>query len=126
MGLSYNGLSGPTRGIEVAETGINCSSFSCRYYPYVNDYLEGISGEPVCRAVSQKLSRDVSIAGEVTGATGVMAFTVATACTVANDVGTFGDGTGTLLFQEATESLGKGEWRNVDISLASHPLIVVA
>lgn len=123
MALTYNGTSGPTRGIETAETGIVCASFSCRYFPYVNDYLEGITGEPVTRAVSSKLSREVSVSGEVAGSTGIMAITVATAATVANDVSTFGDGTGAFYFQEATESQERGGWRSVDVQLLSHPLI---
>ena len=123
MALSYNGTSGPVRGIETAETGINCSSFAVRYFPYVLDYLEGITGEPITRAVSSLLSREITIEGEVSSALGIMAITVASAATVANDVAAFGNGAGALFFQEATESQSRGGWRTVSMSLISHPLI---
>ena len=123
MALSYNGLSGPVRGIENEETGINCESFTVRYFPEVKEYLPGITGESAQRAVSSKLSRDISIAGEVKGATGIMAITVATAATVANDVGDFGDGTGAIFFSEATDAQGRSAWRTVSMQLESRPLI---
>jgi hypothetical protein len=114
------------RGVEMDETGISVSSFIARYFPFVNEKLMSNVGEPRARAVSDKLSREVKIKGEVTGADGVMAFAVATACTVANDVADFGDGSGDLLFDEATVSQERSGWRGVDISLSSDPGVTVA
>lgn len=114
------------RGVELDETGISVSSFTCRYFPFVNEKLMSNVGEPRARAVSDKLSREVKIKGEVTGATGVMAFAVATACDVANDVADFGDGSGDLLFDEATVSQERAGWREVDMSLSSDPGVTVA
>lgn len=126
MAVSIVGLSGLGWGIESAETGINCESFECRYFPFVNSKLNGITGEPVARAQSAKLSREVTISGEVTGATGIMAFATGAACTVANDVSTFGDGTGTFLFDEATETQSRDGWRAVNVRISSDPTLVIS
>lgn len=126
MAVTVVGLSGLQYGVETAETGINCESFECRYFPYVNSKLEGITGEPVARAQSAKLSREITIQGEVTGNTGVMAFATGVACVPSNDKATFGDGTGTLLFDEATEGQVRNGWRNVNIRVSSDPTLILA
>lgn len=112
------------RGLELAETGINARRFQCRYFPEVNDRLEGITGEAVVRGISAKFSRDVTCEGEVSGATGVMAFNLAATCAFANDVSTFGDGSGKLLLDEATETQERTGWRSVSVRVSSNPLLV--
>lgn len=114
------------RGVELDETGINVSSYSVRYYPAVNEKLMSNVGEPRARAISDKFSREFKIKGEVTGADGVMAYTLATACVPANDAADYGDGSGTPLLDEATVSQERSGWREVDISLSSDPGIEVA
>lgn len=113
------------RGVEMDEDGISISSFICRYFPFINEKLMSNVGEPRARAVSDKLSREVKIKGEVTGADGVMAFAVATACDVANDIADFGDGSGDLLFDEATITQERAGWRELDMSLSSDPGVTV-
>lgn len=126
MALSILGGSGYQRGVEATETGGNCESFECRYFPEVNENLQGIGGETFLTAKSQKFSREVSLNAEVNNTTGIMAFTTTTACTVANDVATFGDGTGTLLLDEATETQNRSAWRSVAIRLSSFPLRILS
>jgi len=126
MAVTIVGLNGLAYGVETAETGINCESSEVRYFPYVNAKLEGITGEVIARCQSAKMSRDITIQGEVTGATGVMAFATGAACTTANDKAAFGDGTGTLLFDEATENQSRGGWRGVNIRVSSDPTLVLA
>jgi len=121
MALSYNGLAGPTRGIEADETGVVIQSFSVRYYLAVNDFLENKDGERVKRAFSAKFSRDVSLEAVVSGVTGVMAIVPTAAATLANDVATFGDGSGGLYLMEVTETQSKGDWRSISMSLQSEP-----
>lgn len=121
MALSYNGIAGPTRGIETDETGVVMQSFSVRYYLAVNDFLENKDGERVKRAFSAKFSREVSIGAVVSGSTGIMAIVPTTAATIANDTSTFGDGSGGLYLMEVTEHEGKGDWRNIDMTLQSEP-----
>ena len=115
------------RGVENNETGINISRFSCRYYLAVNEKLPSNVGEPIARAQSDKFSRDIKLAGEVlVGGGGVMAFTMATACTLANDISTFGPTAGTVLLDEVTESQERAGWRAIDMSLSSDPGLVLA
>lgn len=114
------------RGVEMDEEGISVMSFIARYFPFVNERLMSNVGEPRARAVSDKLSREVKIKGEVTGTDGVMAFAVATACDVANDIADFGDGSGDLLFDEATVTQERAGWRTVEISLSSDPGVTVS
>src|SRR5581483_3920978 len=101
------------RGIELAESGIVVRRIQVRYFAEVNDRLEGITGEATVRAISQKFSREITCEGEVSGAIGIMAFTLGSACAFANDVATFGDGTGKILLDEATETQERGGWRSV-------------
>jgi hypothetical protein len=126
MSLSILGGSGYQRGVEATETGINCESFECRYFPEVNEGLQGIGGETFIKAKSVKFSRDITLNGEVNGSTGVMAYSLTTACTVANDVATYGDGTGTILLDEATETQNRTAWRSISAKLSSNPNLIVS
>lgn len=126
MALTILGGTGYQRGVEVVETGGNCESFEVRYFPEVNEALQGIGGETFLKAKSQKFSRDISLDAEVNAGTGIMAFTTTTACSVANDVATFGDGTGSIILDEATEKQSRTAWRGVSINLSSNPNLVLA
>jgi hypothetical protein len=119
--LAILGGSGYQRGVELEEIGINCESVEVRYFPEVNEGLQGIGGEIFLKAKSAQFSRDVTVAGEVGGATGVMAFGLIGVCSIANDVATFGDDTGSLLLDEATETQNRTAWRHVSLKLSSNP-----
>lgn len=122
MALTIIGaLSDLQRGVELPEAGIGCRSFECRTFPAVQEDHTDNLGEVDGRVVSTIPSTEVTIEGEVTGTTGVMAFTFLTDCTVANDVDSFGGGTGLMLLQEATETQTAGGWRTVRLRLAAHP-----
>jgi hypothetical protein len=113
------------RGVEMDEAGISVSDFTVIYRPHVNERLMSNVGEPRARAISDKMSREVHIKGEVTDVTlGVMAYTLGTACAVANDVADFGDGSGTLLLDEATVTHARAGWVTVDIKLSSDPGVI--
>lgn len=112
-------------GVEVPETGISVRSFVVRYFPEINVAIMDNVGETRGKVKSNKFSREVTIEGETTGATGVMAFSLITACVPANDVADFGDGTGTLLLDEATVSQTRAEWRSVSMKLTSNPGLVL-
>lgn len=111
-------------GVESDETGINIESFSCRYYPEFDDKLPNKSGQTIIRARPDKFSREISVSGEVNAATGLMALTLAAAATIANDTGTFGDGSGDIWLDEATESQERNGFRKADFSLSSDPEMV--
>lgn len=114
------------RGVESNETGINISRFSCRYYLAVNEKLPSNVGEPIARAQSDKFSRDIKLAGEVlVGGGGVMAFTMAAACTIVNDTAVFAPTAGSILLDEVTESQERAGWRAIDMNLSSDPGLII-
>jgi len=113
------------RGVELDETGISVRAFDCLYKPFVNDRLMSNVGEPRARAVSDAFSREVTVQGEVTGATGLMAADVGVEITVANDVETFGGvNPGSLLLDEVTETQERAGWRSINMRLSSDPGVV--
>ena len=109
------------RGVESDEVGISVRAFDCVYRPFVNERLMSNVGEPRARAVSDKFSREVTIQGEVTGVTGLMAVDLGVPVTVANDVDTFGGDEGSLLLDEVTESQERAGWRSINMRLSSDP-----
>ena len=111
-------------GIESNETGINIASFSCRYFPEFDDKLPNKDGQTIIRARPEKFSREISLSGEVNGATGIMALALTAAATLANDVDVFGDGAGDIWLDEATENQERNGFRAVDVSLSSDPLMI--
>lgn len=122
--IGATGFTSVQRGIESAETGIICRRFIVRYFAEVNDKLAGISGETVVRAISGIASRDVTVEGEVNGATGIMAFTIGqVVTTLANDVSSFGASAGKIILDEATETQDRTGWRSVNVRLSSNPLL---
>jgi len=113
-------------GVELNETGISVRSIVVRYFAEIDVRIMDNVGETRGRVKSQKFSRDVTVEGEVLNpGTGVMAFTLTTACTIANDVNDYGDGTGTLLMDEATVTQTRAEWRSVSVKLSSNPGLVI-
>jgi hypothetical protein len=116
------------RGVQFDETGINIASFAVRYYLAVNEKLPSNVGEPRARAQSNSFSRDVTLRGEtLSGATGtnnVMLFTMASACTLANQTTVFQPTGGVMLLDEVTETQERAGWRTIDMRLSSDPQLV--
>lgn len=119
--LTILGTGSSQRGVELAETGISVISFRVRYFPQIREPLPDNLGEVRGWAVSSVASREITINGEVTGSTGVMAYTFLAAVTPANDVTTFGSPTGGIYMTEATEEQNRGAWRSVTVNLRSDP-----
>ena len=113
-------------GVETNETGINISSFSCRYFPEFDDKLPNKDGQTIIRARPDKFSREISISGEVNGSTGLMALTLTAAATIANDVDTFDslNISGDIWLDEATESQERNGFRSADFSLSADPEMI--
>jgi hypothetical protein len=109
--LIGSGISALQRGVELAETGIGVTSFEVRYFPRVNEYHENNLGERDGNVRSSVASRELTVEGEVTGATGLMAHTFLAAATFANDVADFGSPTGGFYAQEFTVTQGRANWR---------------
>jgi hypothetical protein len=119
--LIGTGISALSRGVELAETGIGVLSFEVRYFPRVDEWHENNLGERDGRVLSTVASREITLEGEVTGATGVMAHTFIAACTLANDVADFGSPTGGIYLQEATTTQSRADWRKVRLRYESDP-----
>ncbi len=128
MGLSVVGLSTEQRGNELAETGVNLESFSCHYFPQFKDRLNNFQGQVKGFAIPDKYSREVTLTGEVIGATGVMVTVMNAAITFANDVGTFtgvtsGSNAGGFYLDDITESQTRDGWRSISGKWTSDPLV---
>lgn len=109
-------------GIETVETAVNLTRFSVRYFLEINTRLPDNKGETRGRARSDKFSREIDLEGELTAATGgPMSFTIAAACTLANDIDDFGLAQGIVLLDEATMTQSRGEFRTVSMRLSSNP-----
>ncbi len=125
MALTYLGTAAQQqRGVELAETGISVASYSVQFSPEVNERRQNNLGETDGRVVSTVCSRVITIEGEVTGTTGVMAYTFLAAVTPANDIlaaGWLASGGGGLYMHEVTESQARADWRKVSIRLESNP-----
>lgn len=113
------------RGIELPETGIGARNLTVRTFPAVSEDHTDNLGEVDGKVVSTLPSVEVTLEGEVTGSSGVMAFTFLTACTIANDIDTFGGGNGSLLLQEVTETQTAGGWRTVSLRMRADPNLSV-
>lgn len=95
-----------------------------RYFAEINDKLPGITGETTVRAISALASKDITVEGEVSSATGIMAFTIGqVVTTLVNDDTLFGGTTGKIFLDEATETQDRGGWRSVNARLSSNPLL---
>lgn len=123
--VSVLGSGNAQYGVPVPEVGISVKTVTTRYFPEINAAIMDNVGETRGKVKSTKFSRDVTIDGEITGATGIMAFGLLTACVPANNVARFGDGTGTLLLDEATVTDQRAEWEMVSVKLSSNPGLVL-
>jgi hypothetical protein len=122
--LTLIGVSSPTyRGVNTAETGINCSRFSLEVEPEVNDWLPGITGEAIGKAVSTIPMGRLTIEGEITGSTGVMAAVFGTAFVPANSVTRFGRSAGGFYMNRATTDIDRDGWNRVSCEFESRPLV---
>lgn len=125
MAVSVLGSGNAQYGVPLPEVGISVKTVTARYFPEINVPIMDNVGETRGKVKSTKFSRDVTIEGEYTGATGVPAYGLLTACIPANNVARFGDGTGTLLLDEATVTDARAEWEMISVKLSSNPGLVI-
>ncbi len=106
------------RGVEAQEAFLNMALFECRYYLAVNEKMPSNVGEPIARFQSDSFSRDITMEGEVVGS---VPYGIATACEIANDTDTLGDGAGDIFLDEATETQERAGQRTLSVKLSSDP-----
>lgn len=124
MGTLVN-LSGFQHGVELDETGINISSFNLSVAPHDRQYVNDKNGDP--RGYWEgNLRRDISLAGEVTGSTGVMAAAFGAAVTLANATTAFGATTGTVTLMDAQITQERDGFRSLNMNLRADSGIVFA
>lgn len=123
MPLTLVSLSGFQGGIEAEETGINIQSFSIRYFPEFKRKVANRLGQTRGFVIPSIPSAELSLSGHVTGATGVMAATFATAFVPGNDVDGFGRSAGAFYLDEATEAQTAEGLRMIDVKFTADPLI---
>lgn len=118
MALAYVNLSGFQRGVESDETGINVSKFTLEVEPEINDWLPGKDGQARGKAVGDPMGK-LTIEGEISGATGVMAIVATTAFVPTNEVTYFGRTTGGFYFDRGTIDQERDGWKKVTVELSS-------
>lgn len=130
------GLSGNAQwGVASEETGVNVESIEVRAFREVNEKLPGIKNQTRGRALANAFSRDVTLNGEVIGATGLMALTAANemlfdpTAYFANSLNAFGTqdtiDVATLVFDEGTVTQNRSGWRSVSMKFSADPVLNV-
>jgi hypothetical protein len=118
MALTLINLSGFQRGVASDEVGINCSRFTLEVEPEVNEWLAGISGEARGKAVGSPMAK-LTIEGEISGSTGVMAATFLVAFVPANSVTYFGRSAGGFYLDRASIEQERDGWKKVSAEFSS-------
>lgn len=125
MAVAVLGSGNAQYGVPLPEVGISVKMVTTVYKLEINVPILDNVGEIRGKVKSTKVSRDVTIEGEYLSATGVMAWGFLTSCIPANNISRFGDGTGTLLLDEATITDSRAEWEMVSLKLSSNPGLVI-
>lgn len=102
--------SGYQWGIETTETGVNVESHEVTYRPEQKEYLRDIKGTKIGFAVDEP-EAEISISGEVSGSSGLMAAGFTSAVTVNNDTSDFGVNAGGVYMDEVTLTQGRQAWK---------------
>lgn len=123
MALTLVSLSGFQGGIEADETGMNIQSISVRYFPEFKRKVPNRLGQTRGFVIPSIPSAEVTLSGHVTGATGILAATFATAYVFANDTDLFGRSAGGFYFDELTEAQTAEGLRMIDGKASADPLV---
>jgi len=115
-------LPGFQRGVEQDEIGINIKSFEAGYKPEFKEFVNNKDNQKRGFAVAD-VEVDITVEGEVSGSTGLMAAGFATAVALANDTDEFGASTGDVYLDSANVKQGRDAWRDVSFKLSKNALI---
>jgi len=121
MAVTLVNLTGFSSGVAADETGINIKSFKSSVEPEFKTFVEAKDGTKRGFAVAP-MKLTVSIDGEITGSTGVMAATAAAAFTPSNSVAYFGAPTTGLYLDKAdvTEERDNGQFKSVSAEFSAY------
>lgn len=102
---------------------MNIQSQAVRYFPEFKRKVPNRLGQTRGFVIPSIPSAELTLSGHVTGATGIMAATFATAYTFANDSDLFGRSAGVFYFDELTESQTAEGLRMIEGKATADPLI---
>lgn len=119
MAATLVNLSGFQRGCEAAETGINLESYDVDSKPEYKDLMHNYLGEVIGFAAGPVMS-EITIAGEVTNTTGVMAVAIGTAFVPANDTTQFGQSSGGVYPDSFTQTQSRDGFRKVSVKFSRY------
>lgn len=126
MAVTLVDLSGYQFGIETAETSIEVKSFVVVTEPQFKNYQVSRTNENIGFAVGPA-RQTITLEGELNASSlGVLAFTFATACTLANDKDYFGVTTGDVFMDSVTVTQSFGGFKSLSMNLSRDQAITVA
>src|SRR4051812_26750622 len=102
MALILRNLTGFQRGIELDEVGVNIERLEIRIAPEWKEKLPDRNNQSRGFAQPALPSREITLNGEISGTTGVMAMAFGTPLVLLNDIDYFGTTTGDIYGDEAT------------------------
>lgn len=118
-------LSGYQYGIETAETSLEVKSFVVTTAPQFKQYQVDRTNTNIGFAVGPA-RQEITLEGELNAASlGVLAFTFATACTLANDKDYFGVTTGDVFLDSATVTQTFDGFKSLSMNLSRDGSITV-
>lgn len=116
MAVTLVNATGYTFGVPAAETGVNVESIEFTVKPEFKEYLMNRQNEKIGYAIADP-ETEITVQGEISGTTGLMAATFASTITLANDVTEFGS-TGAIKLDEATVTISRNGWKKVSMKLS--------
>jgi len=121
MAITLVNLTGFQPGIASDETGINIKTFKTVVEPEFKNYAEAKDGTKRGFGVAP-MKKVVTLDGEVTGSTGVMAAVATAAFTPANSSAYFGAPTTGLYLDkgDVTEDREGGKWKEMSAEFSAH------
>lgn len=117
-------LTGFEWGIESDEIGINISSLEATQRPEFKEFLQDRKGEKRGFALGAT-EQEISVEGEISGATGLMTATFALEVGLVNDVDYFGVTAGTIFMDEATVRRQRDGFKTLSMKCSRNQGIVL-
>lgn len=121
MSFTLVNLTDYLNGVAADETGIAIEEFNCKVKPELKVFAFAKTGLKTGFAVGP-MELEVSLTGEVTGSTGIMAATASAATTIANSTAYFGAPTTGLYLDsaEVKQNRDGGAWKKMSAEFSAN------
>jgi len=113
MAVTLVNASNFSRGVAADETGINIEEISVTVKPEFKEFLMGRTNLKRGFAIGDP-EAEVSIRGEINGATGLMGATFGTATSISNTTSYFGVSNYSFYMDEGTVGQNRADWKKLD------------